>query len=373
MANNMKQTKFPKHLLPGRFVEAAKPAVTLANEGERLGGVLPEARQASIGRIYSLSNSAGVLVNDSYSADAWFSAPLTTYAVDYKDPTIDGALEALLPQVNAPGRLFQYSIFENPLEFQVDTDDARGLNEDFKLIVHYGGKTTGEVLNRGLAMYVDLDSTAQEPMWAEKRTGKILRRLKRSELLRGINTLVSAAGAAVKLNAARTALEAGNTVWNTSADPDADIKQALTIYADTLGFKPNRLFYDAVAWDNRFVALRGNDNAAKFSTAAYTPEQLAPVLGVASITVGESRYQTSKTAKSRMAPGAVIAFYGDDQPSVEDASVVKRFTLPTASGGPFRVYQQQLGMKRVLMAVEHYSNTLQTATIGAFRLNVVAD
>ena len=367
------KTKIPAVYMP-RPIVAPKMHFALGNEGsERFGGMMPaDMNRVRSGVLYALGNEVGSLSNDSFFADAFFSEPLTIYAVDYKDPKIDGALEALLPAVPAPGELFEYEVFQNPQEFMIDTDDQRALNAEFKEIEFYGTKQQGKVYNRGLAMIVDLDRVKQEAAWAEKRTGKILRRLKRSELLRGTNTLVTAAGAAVTLNAARTALTAGNTTWGTTADPDMDVSQALTIYADTLGFKPNRVFFDAVAWEQRKACLRANANAAKFSTAGMTPAELAAWLGIDEVLIGEQRYQTTLTAKSRMAPGKVIAFYGDSAPSVEDPSVVKRFTLPTASGGPYRVYQQQLSSKRVLISVEHYSNVIQTATIGAFCMNIIA-
>ena len=362
----------PSVLAP-RPIVAPKMHFALGNEGgERFGGILPaDLNHARSGVMYGLGNEAGSLSNDSFFADAFFSEPLTIYAVDYKDSKIDGAVEALLPAVPASGELFEYEVFQNPQEFMIDTDDARALNAEFKVIEFYGTKQQGKVFNRGLAMIVDLDRVKQEVAWAEKRTGKILRRLKRSELLRGTNVLLTAAGSAVKLNAGRTALTAGNTVWDTNADPDIDLSQSLTIYADTLGFKPNRVYFDAVAWEQRKVALRGNANAGKFVTGNMTPVELAAWLGIDEVLIGEQRYQTTLTTKSRMAPGAVIAFYGDSAPSVEDPSVIKRFTLPTASGGPYRVYQQQLSSKRVLISVEHYSNVIQTATIGAFRMNIV--
>lgn len=358
--------------MQSRRIETPKFA-SLSNDGDRIRGVMPSnALAAQSGQIYALSNEQGNLANDSYFADAFYSEPLTIYAVDYVDPKIDGALESILPAVNAPGELFEYEIFENPLEFQVDTDDSRALNAEFKQIEYYGSKTQGKVLNRGLAMIVDLDRVKTEVGWAEKRTGKILRRLKRSELLRGVTTLVAAAGTAVKLNAGRTALTAGNTAWDTNADPDLDLRQALEIYADTLGFKPNTVYFDANAWQQRLLALRGNANAAKWTSANMTLAELAAWLGVEKVVIGEQRYQVTKTTKARMAPSAVICYESQDEPSIEDPSVVKRFTLPTASGGPFRVYQQQLSSKRVLLSVEHYSNVLQTATIGAFRLNITA-
>jgi len=350
-----------------------KPRTLVNDREDRLHGVMPaDVRMAKSGVIIPLGNEAGSLSNDSYFADAFFSEPLTIYAVDYVDKKIDDALELMLPSVPAPNELFEYEVFENPQEFQIDTDDSRPLNADFKLIEYYGTKTQGKVLNRGLAMVVDLDRVKTEVGWAEKRTSKILRRLKRSELLRGINVLLTAAGSAVKLNSGRTALEAGNSTWDTNADPDLDTSQALEIYADTLGFRPNTVYYDANAWQQRLLALRGNSNAGKFVSANMSTTELAAWLRVDKVIIGEQRYQTSLTAKSRMAAGAVICYQSQDSPSIEDPSVVKRFTLPTASGGPFRVYQQQLSSKRVLLSVEHYSNVIQTATIGAFRMAIVA-
>jgi hypothetical protein len=335
-----------------------KKEITLDNEFSPA-PMLQSVNAAMPERIYSLSNQAvgGTLSNDSLFVESFFQEPLTIYAVGYKDPYIDDALEAILPAVPATPR-FEYAFFKNPQEFLIDVDDVRAVNEEFKQVKYESTKLLGKTLNKGLAMVIDLDAVSTEPAWAEKRVAKLLRRLKRSELLRGINILLTAAGSA------------SNKTWDSSADPDADVLSAVTNYGDTLGFNVNRVLYDVGAWTKRFTSLRGNANAAKFATAGLTEAQLAPVVGVDEIIVLKQRYQSTATAKARMATNKVIGFYAEQQPGLEDPSVVKRFTSPTMSGGPFRVYQQQLSAKRVLLSVEHYSNVLPTSSIGAFALNI---
>ena len=60
----------------------------------------------------------------------------------------------------------------------------------------------------------------------------------------------------------------------------------------------------------------------------------------------------------------IIQFYALKGADTEDPSNIKRFTSPTDSGGPFRVYVQQVTSKLVDISVERYNLISMTSTLG---------
>ena len=76
--------------------------------------------------------------------------------------------------------------------------------------------------------------------------------------------------------------------------------------------------------------------------------------------------------KAYVYPSLVLAFYGQDNPGLDDPSNLKRFVTP-AGDGDFRVFRQQVGAKFVDISVEYYDNILTTATIGATSITPRSD
>ena len=321
------------------------------------------------GQIYGLAN-------DSRFLETNFSEPLTTFAVGYKDPNdLEGALEFFAPKVLAPGRLFEWKKWSNAEEFYQEVDDVRAIGADFKRVEYTGIDQTGKTLNKGLMMLVDLDQVPQNvPGWENRYVAKLIRRLLRNELYRAVAILSAAA-----TNQARA--------WTVNDDPDAEIVAAGVTSADSQGFQFNRVGYGHSAWAQRFIALRGNANAAKFSTAAMTPAELAMVLGVDQVYVSKERYQNTRTTKAELLGALVLMFFAEAGQDVEDPSNIKRFVSPppnafTDAGGAeiqrptgaldLNVYMRQVGPKVVEIAVEHYSNIILTSNLGIVKYTVRA-
>jgi len=347
-----------------RAARALLPAViSLANEdrmpiGKMGGDLVP-------GQIYSLAN-------DSRFSETYFSEPLTTYAVGYKDPNdIQKTLEFFAPRVPVPGRLFEWKKWSNAEEFYSETDDLRAIGADFKRVEYTGQDQTGKTLNKGLCMRIDLDNVAgQQPGWENRFVAKLIRRLLRNELRRSFALLSAAA-----TNTAKT--------WDVNADPDQDVINEAVTAADSQGFQFNRVGYGHTSWSKRSLALRGNANAAKWTSASMTLEQLAALFNVDEVAVSKERYQSSATAKTQVVGNLVLMFTAMAGQDIEDPSNIKRFVSPppnVLSGGnqfqrpsgglDLNVYMQQVSAKLVDLSVEHYSNIVMTSTLGIRQFTV---
>ncbi len=309
------------------------------------------------------------VANDSRFAETYFSEPLTTYAVGYKDPNnLEAALEFFSPTTRVPGRLFEFKKWNNAEEFYSEVDDVRAIGADFKRVEYTGQDQTAKTQNKGLTMRVDLDNVVQVPGWENLYVAKLIRRLLRNELRRSIGVLSAAA-----VNTAKT----WNPGVNAAADPDQDVLAEESLAADVQGFAFNRVGYGHSSWVLRSQALRGNANAAKFATAGMTPEQLAALLAVDEIYVSRERFQSSATAKSQLVGNTVLMFTAMAGQDIEDPSNIKRFVSPPPNiqvgGKPFdrpaggldiNVYLQQISSKLVDITVEHYSLISLTSTLG---------
>lgn len=329
------------------------------------------------GLIYALDN-------DSRFVEGNFSEPLTMFAIGYRDPNnLEATLEALAPRVPVPGRLFEWKKWANAEEFYSEVDDVRAIGADFKRVEYTRADQTGKTLNKGLMMRVDLDQVVQVAGWQNTFVAKLLRRLMRNEIRRA-----SALLAGIAAN--------DDATWDASADPDADVNNALLLAADGspagegtpavdgLGFRPNRVVYGDSAWALRFASLRGNANAAKFLDAKLTPAELATMLLVDLVYISKERYQAASIAKAQIIGNKVLMFSAEPGADVEDPSSVKRFvSAPTnlvsdanfqrpAGALDVNVYVQQLSPKLVDIYVEHNSNIIATSMLGVRSLTVSA-
>lgn len=312
------------------------------------------------------------LANDSRFVEGNFSEPLTRMAIGYRDPNnIEATLEFFAPKVTVSSQLFEWKKWSNAEEFYSESDDIRAIGSDFKRVEYTGQDQTGKTYNKGLMMRVDLDQVKNVPNWQNDRVAKLIRRLQRNELRRAFGGLSAAATNTGK-------------VWDVAgtADADGDVASLLTTTGDVLGFMPNRIGYGHSAWLYRFLSLRGNANAAKFSTAMMTPEQLAMTLGVDQVYVSKERYQTAAATKSQIVANKVLAFTATGGEDTEDPSNIKRFVSPPpnminesgfqrpAGALDVNVYIQQISPKLVDIYVEHYSNIIITSTLGIEQFTV---
>ena len=340
----------------------ALPAVIALSNADRM--PVASGNDLRPGEIYALSN-------DSRFTETNFSEKLTTFATGFKDPNkIEEALEFFAPEVVVPGRLFEFKKFNNAEEFFSETDDIRAIGADFKRVEYTGSDATAKTLNKGLTMRIDLDNVPQVAGWENRYVAKLMRRIYRNELRRAIGLLSAAA-----TNTAKT--------WDTSADPDQDVIAELITSADAVGFAPNRIGFGHTAWSKRSLALRGNNNSAKFATAGFNESQLAGLLNVDEVLVSKERYQSSASAKSQVVGNLVLMFTALAGQDTEDASNIKRFVsappnvltggsaYQRPSGGlNVNVYLQQVSAKLVDITVEHYSTLVMTSTLGVRQFTV---
>ncbi|MGE9268660.1 MAG: hypothetical protein ACQKBY_11230 [Verrucomicrobiales bacterium] len=289
--------------------------------------------------------------NASSFDEAHLSEPLTDYAVDWRDESgLDEALDFYAPEVPV-GQRFEYRSWVNADEFENDENDERAIGEDFKTIYQGGSLVQDKLLNRGLQIFVDEDEVNGDPNWRERRTGKLLRRLKRNSLIRAVNLLLAAAP-----NAALT--------WDTSAgkDPDQDIEDMLAAAGDSSGMDPNRVAYGRTAWLKRKKSHRAQDTAGGTQSAFLNPSDLAASLGIDEAFVAKARYGTG-ASKTRLMGDIVLAFTAYRGLGPDDPSNIKRF-YQMLDGQRYRVYEWRMGPKKYAIAVEHYERTRITTLLG---------
>ena len=299
------------------------------------------------------------LANEARFITAFYSEPLTTYSVGWRDPNnIEATLDFLFPPVQV-GRRFEYKKADNAEAFYSDPDDIRSIGADFKRLEYRGTTMMDKTVNKGLTIRVDLDQVGGMPNWRELYTSRLLARLLRNELRRGITLVANAATGTAK-------------TWDTTVgkDPDQDILTDLIACVDDSGVRPNRILFGDVAWNKRMISHRAQATAGGFASAGLAPAALAPFLGVDGVMVSRERYQTTATLKSKVTPDIVLEFFGMDGLTTDDASNTKRFWTSADGGQKYRVFEQQVSAKMVDISVEHYSNVLVTSTVGLRKLTI---
>jgi hypothetical protein len=293
------------------------------------------------------------LANEARFTEQFFSEPLTTFAVGFKDPNdIEAMLEFVAPTVPT-GRRFEFKKSTNAEEFYSEADDVRAIGADFKRVEYTGTTVNEKTLNKGLVIRIDLDQVADRPMWRELTVGRLTRRIWRNELRRGIGVLSAAA-----TNTAKT--------WDTTAlkDPDQDILVELLAAVNSSGIRPNRILYGDTAWSKRLLSLRSQNLHGQANSSVMTPAELGGFMGVDEIRVSKERYSSSATAKAELVGNLVLMYFAEAGQAPDESSNIKRFVSAVDGGGFIRVYEQQVSSKLVDISIEHYSNIVITSTLG---------
>lgn len=329
---------------------AALPELLFANEAPILQDTGAGYRHGQI-----------LFANDSRLTETFYSEPLTTYTVGWRDPNnLEDTLEFLAPAVPV-GRRFEWKKAANAEEFLSETvDDQRAIGADFKSVEYTQTDVTDKTLNKGLAIIVDLDNVAG-PNWEQNYTAKLMRRCLRNEVRRAFAALVAASSSS-------------NKTWNSSADPDQDISSELITGATATGIRPNRILFGDTSWNTRRSSYRAQNNAGGYASASLTPEELAASLMVDRVLVSKERYQSTASAKAEIVSTAVLMYYAQTGVDTEDPSNIKRFvSLHDAAqgGGVWQVYRQQVSAKLVKISVGYYSKIVVTYT-GGIRKFVVS-
>jgi hypothetical protein len=300
-------------------------------------------------------------INASLIDQAYFSEPLTNFAVGFKDDLeVDAALEFYAPMVPVP-RKFSYAVWDNAEEFLVDSDDDRPIGADFKQVEYISTKVDAKTANRGLQICVDMDEVDGLPNWEEMYTQKLLRRIKRNSLKRAVALLSTAA------------TDNAETWSSGTDDPDIVLLADLITGADASGIRCNRVGYGDTAWSKRILAARRLATAGGFASAGMTTAELAAWLQVDEVQVTKARYTSSSTARTQIVANLILAFLASSGVDTEDPSNIKRFVSMGAGdqgGGQFQVYSQRVSAKRHIIAVGHYELTKITSTLGIRKVTV---
>ena len=199
------------------------------------------------------------------------------------------------------------------------------------------------------------------PAYQARVVEKIKRRILRNSLRRAIAVLSAAA-----VNTAK--------VWNTTAgkDPDQDVIAERVLGATASGIAFNRIGFGDTAWALRIGSLRGQNTPAGYSSASFTPAQLASFIGLDQALVSKERFSQAGAALAEVVANLVLMFFARDGADIEDPSNIKRFVSMTDSGGPWRVYVQQVTSKLVDITVEHYEIIKITSPLGIRQFTVTA-
>lgn len=295
-------------------------------------------------------------LNASRIVQGSFSEPLTTYATGWRDhgDIIAKELAFFAPAVQV-GRRFEFLENINWEAYLSDAsaDDLRASGSDFRQVEYNSKKTLGKTENRGLMMMVDLDDVKEEPNWEQTRVARLKQRLMVNKLRRAIALYTAA-----DVNTGKT--------WDATEgkDPDQDIITEGVTAADIVGQKFNRVGFGDTAWSKRALSHRAQNTAGGFASAGMTPQQLAGLLGVDEVLHSNSRYSATTTSKTQVLGQLVLMFLALADANTEDPSNVKDFWSPTDQGVQYAVHSIPWGVKRHIIAVEHYETLTLTSNIG---------
>jgi hypothetical protein len=302
------------------------------------------------------------LANESVFTQQYFDEPLTTYATGWKDPNnIEQTLEFYCPSVPVPRR-FTYKSWTNIEEFlsEGQYDDLRAIGGEFPTVKYTGSEVHARTDNRGLRYRIDMDEVADPnstlaggvPMFQARVVEKLKRRILRNSLRRAISLLSASA-----INNAKT--------WNGTAgqDPDNDVLTQLVAAATQSGIRPNRVGWGDTSWAKRVLTHRAQNNAGGYASAGLTPDQVGMFLSVEPY-VSKERFSALGAGLAEVVGNLVFMFYALAGQDTEDPSNIKRFYSMTDSGGPWRVYVQQVTSKLLDITVEHYEVVKITSLLG---------
>ncbi len=283
---------------------------------------------------------------------------LSTYAQGWKDPEdYDGMLDFFFPQVQVP-RKFEFRKGDNSEDFVVDSDDERPAGADFKTIKYSGEVEIQKTLNRGLSIFVDPDMVAGMPNWQQVYTARLLRRIKRNALSKGLALVLAAAS-----NTGKT--------WSSATDPDADGMNLVKDCGDLIGFNPNRIAFTGSAWVKRCLALRAKDTAgARISLGLTTPQDAAVYYGAQMGKNVSTRVKSGSTKANITGGDYLLAFYAEDGAGPDDPSATKRFWSTCDNGAQYAVYVRPSGTKFFVLTVECYDRLAVTSTLGLKKLTI---
>jgi hypothetical protein len=315
----------------------------------------PEIISGPLGDQGSGNNPGEIyLANEARFTSATFSQPLTTFSVGWKDSdNILALLQFIAPEV-VVGRRFEFKKATNAEMLLSETDDVRAIGSPFKRVEYTGATVNEKTLNKGLTIRIDKDEMVDGD--EERAVMRLKTRLFRNDLRRAVQMLLA-------IHSAGTA-----KTWGSSGKPDKDLMDAIQTAGDAAGLNPNRLLFGTAAWQLRYASYEAQATAGAFAGLSLTPDQVAAKLGLSGARVSQERYQSAAATKSKVVDSYAVVFFGEDGVGKDDPSSVKRFVTPAGPEG-VRVFRKEED-KFVDISVEHYSNLVNTSSVGVVKLNI---
>lgn len=296
------------------------------------------------------------LANEARFTSSNYSQALTTLTVGWSDDqkAVKDTLDFIAPEVPV-SRRFEFKNATNSEEFLSETDDVRAIGAAFKRVEFKGTSTNEKTINKGLTIRIDKDDMIDGD--EERATMRLKTRLLRNDLRRAATALLA-------IDNSGTAY-----TWGASGTPDDDVLARIDAAGDASGLNPNRVLYGFAAWKLRRSSYSAQDKAGAFAGVGMTVEQVAQSLGLSGGgRVTSERYQNTSSAKAKIVGAYFVVFYANSGVSKDDPSNLKRFVTPVGDGG-LRVYRNEQD-KFIDISVEHYSNVVTTATVGAKKGNI---
>ncbi len=275
-----------------------------------------------------------------------YSEPLTSFTVGWKDPeNVDAILQRLFPEI-AVSRRFEFKNAVNAEAFLSETDDERPIGSPFKRVEYKGTTTNEKTVNKGLTVRIDHDQV--DDVEAEKTTtvARLLARLARNELRRGLALLEANDNSS-------------GDIYSAATNPDGKVRAQLIASSNVTGIRPNIVVYGEAAWSLRLDAYEDPARVQPTHRADLTLQDLAAYFMVDRVEVVKARYQSTATAKGVIFPSSVYAYLAEQGAGKDDPSAVKRFTSVSRGGQRYGVYVVE-HEKYTDVSVECYSNIVAT-------------
>ena len=303
------------------------------------------------------------LANESAFQNAFFSKPLTDFAVGYQnqEEPLQELLDFIAPPVQTT-RLFQYDVQNGKVAFEAAAkgEDERALMGEFKVVDWMDGKATGATKSKGLTTFIDNDILEEIPSKLEEKVATLKCMLLRADLIRANALLVSLATNA-------------NKTWSSGTPtPDMDVKAAINAARAALGQQPNRVLFGGGAWEARDTALAKQNSAGAFAGLMRLESDVARFYRVRDLKINDLVYDLPGTGKTPIiADAKVFVFTGNTMPSTMDASNVKRFWSPVVGGGEWAVFVDRTHSAELTkVTVYHRSAILSPNAVGVQSLTI---
>lgn len=293
-------------------------------------------------------NPAGLIcaANEGRFTSGHYSEPLTAYTVGWRDPeNLDALIQTLFPEVPV-SRRFEFKKADNAQAFLSEADDLRASGSAFKRVAYTGSSANEKTLNKGLTIRIDHDDEDDVQAAITRDTDRLLRRLQRNELRRGL--------ALLEANDVSSGI-----LFNKDTNPDGLVRAQLKASTDVTGIRPNVVLYGEAAWDLRLDAYEDPARVQPTNRADKTQQELARYFMVDTVEIAKARYQSTATAKTLIVPSSVYAYLALQGAGKDDPSAVKRFTSTTRNGQRYGVYVVE-HEKYTDVSVEMYSNIVCT-------------